>query len=117
MAFLINDQPVINNDRQLGTGLSSIWDVFTSQAQNRNTVNREYCRITAAGQTVNLPTTNLVSGMEVVVSVVNFTNTIVNPGPSNRIMWQPLGETMTIDIPYAAVHFIYIDSSQGWGVY
>ena len=113
MAFLINDQPVINNDRQLGSGLNSAYDVITSTATGKTLVNREYCHVTAANQTIFLPASP-VAGWEVVISVGNFTNTIVGRNASNIM---GLAENITIDKPYTALTFLYVDTTQGWRIF
>ena len=116
MAFLINNKTVINNDRQLSTDLISVYDVVTSTANDKLLVNREYCHVTAAGQTITLPISPTgfpLVGWEVAISVGNFANTIV-AGNGSKIMG--LQENMTIDIAYAVLTFLYVDSTQGWRI-
>lgn len=113
MAFLINNQTIINNDSQLGSGLNSAYDVVTSTATGKTLVNREYCHVTAAGQTITLPASP-VAGWEVVISVDNFTNTIVARNGQNIM---GLAENITFDAAYAALTFLYVDATQGWRVF
>lgn len=116
MAFLINNKTVINNDRQLSTDLISVYDVVTSTANDKLLVNREYCHVTAAGQTITLPispTAFPLVGWEVVISVGNFSNTIVARNGANIM---GLAENMTIDRPYAVLTFLYVDATEGWRI-
>lgn len=122
MAFLINNQTVIDNNRNLAniatfdSTVTSSWDVVTSTATSKTLVNREYCTVTAAGQTITLPASPS-AGWQVVIVVGNFNDTIINPGIGIRIMGQALGETMTLDRAYAALNFLYVDATQGWRIF
>jgi hypothetical protein len=115
MAIKISGTTVINNDRELGSGLDSIYDVVSTTATSKTLVNREYCTVTAAGQTITLPDSP-VAGNEVVISVGAFTNTVVSPGAGIRIMGQALAENMTIDGQNCTINLVFIDATRGWRI-
>ena len=112
MAIQISGTTVINNDRELGSGLNSIYDVISTTATNKTLVNREYCTVTAAGQTVTLPASPS-AGWEVVISVGDFTNTVVGRNSQNIM---GLAENMTIDVVNATVNLVFIDATRGWRI-
>jgi hypothetical protein len=114
MAFLINNQTVINNDREIATGMSSGYDTVTSGG-SASITNRTVYYVTSNLQTITLPSAPT-AGNEVVIIVGNYNGVQVSPGISYRVMGGSPGENMTIDIPYAAITLIYIDSTQGWVV-
>jgi hypothetical protein len=120
MAFLINNTPVIDNSRNLAniasfdSTVASTWDLVTTTSVNKILVNREYCSVTVSGVTVTLPQVlnpASSSGWEVLISVGNFSNTIVNVN-GGTIM--SLAENMTIDSSYASVRLTYVDATRGW---
>lgn len=112
MAFLIGDTTVINNDREIATGMSSGYDVVTSGGSATIT-NRTVYYVSSNLQTITLPTAPT-AGNEVLIIVGNYTGVQVSPGASYRVMGGSFGENMTIDIPYAAITLIYINSTVGW---
>lgn len=112
MAFLIGNTTVINNDKEISTGMSSGYDTVTAGGTTTLT-NRTVYYVSSNLQTITLPTTPT-AGNEVLIVVGNYTGVQVSPGASYRIMGGNLGESLTIDIPYAAITLIYIDSTRGW---
>ena len=82
----------------------------TATATGKTLINREYCTVTAAGQTITLPATPN-EGDEVGIQVGNFTDTVVARNGSNIMA---LAEDFTMDIAYLAVQLVYIDATQGW---
>jgi hypothetical protein len=113
MAIQISGTTVINNDKELGSGLNSVFDVVSTTATSKTLVNREHCTVTAAGQTITLPISPS-AGWEVVITVGNFTDTIVARNGSNIM---DLGENITLDKAYAAMNFLYVDATRGWRIF
>ena len=112
MAIQISGTTVINNDRELGSGLNSIYDVVSTTATSKTLVNREHCTVTAAGQTITLPASPT-AGNEVVISVGEFTNTVIGRNSQNIM---GLAEDMTIDSRDATVNLVFIDATRGWRI-
>ena len=112
MAIQISGTTVINNDRELGSGLNSIYDVVSTTATSKTLVNREYCTVTAAGQTITLPASPT-AGNEGVISVGNFINTVIGRN-SPTIM--DLAENMTINVINSTVNLVFIDATRGWRI-
>jgi hypothetical protein len=110
MAIQISGTTVINNDRELGSGLQSLYDVVSTTATSKTLVNREFCTVTAAGQTITLPASPT-AGNEVAISTGDFTNTIVGRNSQNIM---GLGENMTIDAKNSTINLVYIDATRGW---
>jgi len=112
MAIQISGTTVINNDRELGSGLNSIYDVVSTTATSKTLVNREFCTVTAAGQTITLPASPT-AGNEVVISVGDFTDTVIGRNSQNIM---GLAEDMTIDSRDATVNLVFIDATRGWRI-
>lgn len=109
MAIQISGTTVINNNRELGSGLVSAYD--TVNAGGTATVtNRQVRYVTSDSQTITLPSSPS-AGNEVVVINGNFTGTTVARNGSNIMA---LAENITLDIAYAAVTFLYVDATRGW---
>lgn len=115
MAIKISGVTVINDDHQLGVGLTSAYDTVTASASGATITNRTVYCVTADGQNINLPSSPVAGNEVVIINGGAFTGTVVNRnGSPNRIMG--LEENMTLDKNYAAMTFIYIDASNGWRV-
>jgi hypothetical protein len=112
MAIQISGTTVINNDRELGSGLQSLYDVVSTTATSKTLVNREFCTVTAAGQTITLPASPT-AGNEVVISVGDFTSTVIGRNSQNIM---GLAEDMTIDSRDATVNLVFIDATRGWRI-
>jgi hypothetical protein len=113
MAIQISGNTVINDQRELGAALTSAYDVVTA-AGTATIANRTVYYVTSNSQTITLPASPSV-GNEVVIMVGNYTGVIVaRPTSLDRIMG--LTENMTLDKPYAAMTFIYVDATRGWVV-
>lgn len=118
MAYMVNNQLVVDNSRNLAnittfdSTVTSIWDTVTSTATGKTLVNREYCFISASGQTINLPTSPS-AGWQVAISVGNFTSTVVGRNGQNIM---GLAENLTIDIQNITLTFLYVNASQGWRI-
>ena len=109
MAIKISGTTVINDSRELGSGLTSAYDTVNAGGTATAT-NRQVRYVTSDSQTITLPSSPS-AGNEVVVINGNFTGTTVARNGSNIMS---LGENMTLDIAYAAVTFLYVDSTRGW---
>lgn len=112
MAIQISGTTVINNDKQLGSGLQSLYDEVSTTATSKTLVNREFCTVTAAGQTITLPASPT-AGNEVVISVGDFTNTVIGRNSQNIM---GLEEDMTIDSINSTLNLVFIDATQGWRI-
>ena len=113
MAIQISGNTVINDQRELGAALTSAYDVVTA-AGTATIANRTVYYVTSNSQTITLPASPS-AGNEVVIMVGNYTGVIVaRPTSLDSIMG--LTEDMTLDKPYAAMTFIYVDATRGWVV-
>lgn len=118
MAIQISGTNVIDNSRNLvnietfDSTVKSIWDSITTTDISKTLVNREYCSVTAANQTIILPASPS-AGWEVSINVGQFGNTIVN-GNGQNIMGD--SSNMTIDIQNSTINLIYVNSTQGWRI-
>jgi hypothetical protein len=114
MAIQISGITVINNDAELSSGLKSTYDVVSTTATSKTLVNREFCTVTATGQTITLPASPQ-AGWEVVVSIDGtFTDTVVARNGQNIM---GLAEDIILDKEYAAMNFIFVDATKGWRLY
>lgn len=115
MAIQISGVTVINDQRELGAGLTSIYDRTFTTGVSTTLVNRDLCIVTVAGVTVTLPASP-VAGNEVSVIVAGtFTNTGV---ATNGSYIMGLLENMTLDKEYAAMNFVFSGiTTVGWRVY
>ena len=112
MAIQISGTTVINNDRQLGSGLQSLYDVVSTTATSKTLVNREYCTVTASAQTITLPASPT-AGNEVVISVGNFTDTVIGRNSQNIM---GLAENTTINVQNSTVNLVFVDATRGWRI-
>ena len=110
MAIKVNGVTVINNDAQLGAGLSSAYDTISIGATATIT-NRELYYITGAGSSITLPASPNPGNEVVVVNGGAFTDAWVLRNGSN-IMGQ--AQDLNLDIEYASINFIYVGISSGW---
>jgi hypothetical protein len=113
MAIQISGTTVINNSRELGSGLVSAYDAVTASASGATVTNRTVYCVTADSQTVTLPASPTAGNEVVIINGGEFTATVVGRNGSNIM---GLAENMTLDRNYAAMTFIYIDASNGWRV-
>jgi len=110
MAIQISGTTVINDSRELATGLTSVYD--TVDAGGSATVaNRQVRYVTSDSQTITLPSTPGVGNEVVVINGGEFSATVVGRNGSNIMS---LAEDMTLDVNYAAVTFLYVDATRGW---
>jgi len=109
MAIQIGGNTVINDQRELGTALVSAYDNVVPGG-TATIPNRTVYHVTSAGQTITLPASPSV-GNEVIISVGNYTNTVVARNGQNIM---GLAENMTIDKAYAGLRFIFVDATRGW---
>lgn len=116
MAIKISGTTVVDDSRNLAniasldSTVTSIWDTVTTTATSKTLVNREYCTVTAASQTITLPASPT-AGWEVLISVGNFANTTVGRNSQNIMS---LAQNMTIDTANITIRFIYVDATRGW---
>lgn len=113
MAIQISGTSVINNDKQLATGLASAYDTITASASGATVTNRTVYCVTADSQTITLPASPTAGNEVVIINGGAFTGTVVGRNSSNIM---GLAENMTLDREYAAMTFIYINASNGWRV-
>ena len=86
---------------------------ITTTAISKTLVNRERCTVTAASQTITLPTSPAV-GSEVTVTIGDtFVDTIVARNGSNIMS---LAEDITLDKAYVSVTLYYVDATRGWRI-
>lgn len=111
MAIQISGTTVINDSRELATGLTSVYDTVNAGG-SATVTNRQVRYVTSDSQTITLPSSPS-AGNEVVIINGNFTGTTVARNGSNIM---ELAEDMTMDIAYSAVTFIYVDATRGWVV-
>ena len=112
MAIQISGTPVINDQKEIATGLASLYDRVFSVGVSTTLQNRDFCSVTASGITVTLPATPS-SGNQVTVKVGNFTDTIIGRNGSNIMS---LAENMTIDAVNSTVDLIYVNATNGWEI-
>ena len=88
----------------------SVHPQATTTAVNKTLVANEFVLVTAGAKTMTLPAgaANLV----IYVSVGAFTNTVVAPNGSDKIMG--IAESMTIDNANTTITFMYHSSTAGW---
>jgi hypothetical protein len=68
--------------------------------------------VDTAGQTITLPASPTI-GQRVLITVGNFTNTVVGRNGSNIMS---SGTDMTLDKEYLSIQFIYTNSTVGWAM-
>lgn len=115
MAIQISGTTVINNSKNLDTGLTSAYATVSYSTGGATLTNRTFRSVNGNGQTITLPASPAV-GNEVCVTVQgnnNLNNIVARNG--QRIMG--LSENITLDIRNAGVTFLYTGSSFGWRVY
>lgn len=110
MAIQISGVTVINDNRELGAGLTSIYDNVGIATTTTSISNRDYYYVTNSSATITLPSSPTV-GNEVVVGVGSFTDTVIARNGSNIM---GLAEDLTVDVPNASCRLIYVDATQGW---
>lgn len=118
MAIQISGTTVIDNSRNLAninsldSTVTSVWDTISIGTVDKTLVNREYISVVNSGLSITLPASPS-PGWEVAVNVGNFTNVVLLRNGSNIMS---LAEDMTIDVPYASVNLVYVDSTRGWRI-
>lgn len=111
MAIQISGTTVINDNKELGSGLVSAYDVVTAGGA-ATIANRTVYYVTSDSQTITLPASPS-AGNEVEIIVGNYTGVVVGRNSQNIM---GIAENMTIDIAYAPVRLIYVDATRGWVV-
>ena len=84
--------------------------INTSTLTDKTLVKNERLLVSGASTTITLPNTPT-TGDEVIVSVENFTDTLVSAG-TNKIMG--LYDNLQIDSEYSSVKFYYSGNEKGW---
>jgi hypothetical protein len=95
-------------------GVGATWKdqyLTTATAVSKSLVNREYCSVTADGITLTLPGSPTNGSYVSINNISTFTNIIIARN-GNLLMGQ--SEDMTIDLPYATVTLVYVNSIIGW---
>lgn len=113
MAIKISGTTVINNDKELATGLQSIYDRVFTVGVNTTLVNRDFCEVTGVGLTVTLPATPTV-GNEVKIGVGTFVDTVVGRNGSSIMS---IAEDITLDSQYVDVGFLFVGGTVGWRIF
>jgi len=113
MAIQISGTSVINDQREIATGMQSIYDRTFTVGVNTTLQNRDFCEVTASGRTITLPATPSI-GNEVQIGVGAFTNTIVARNASNIMS---LAENLTIDTQNVNICFLFVGGTVGWRVF
>ena len=113
MAIQISGTSIINNDKELATGLESAYDTVTAAASGATVTNRTVYVVEADSQTVTLPSSPTAGNEVMIINGGAFTGTIVGRNSSNIM---GLAEDMTLDKEYAAMTFLYINTSNGWRI-
>jgi len=113
MAIQISGTTVINDSRELASGLTSAYDTVTVSASGGTVTNRTVYCVTADSQTINLPSSPSAGNEVVIINGGSFTSTVVGRNGSNIMS---LAEDITLDKAYAAMTFIYTDATRGWRV-
>ena len=98
--------------RVIADGLSKRVSQTTTTDTSKTLVPGERCFVTAAGQTITLPTSPAVN-TSVSIGVGAFKDTVVDRNGENIM---GLAENMTIDKENYVVTLIYVDSTQGWRI-
>lgn len=112
MAIQISGTTVINNSRELGSGLTSAYD--TVNAGGSTTLsNRQVRYVTSDSQTITLPLSPSAGNEVIIINGGAFTGTIV---ARNGSVIMGLAENMTLDVEYAAITLLYVDATRGWVV-
>ena len=113
MAIQINGTTVINDSKQLGTGLAAAYDTITSSGGGATISNRTVYCVTADSQTITLPSSPSAGNEVVIINGGEFTATVVGRNGQNIM---GLAENLTLDRAYAAMTFMYINASNGWRI-
>lgn len=113
MAVKISGTTVINDQKEIATGMQSIYERVFTVGVNTTLVNRDFCEVTTAGLTITLPATPT-AGNEVKIGVGTFTNTVVGRNGSNIMS---LAEDLTIDTQYVDVAFLFVGGTVGWRIF
>ena len=105
--------PDINVGVVTASGLGGVaFATVTTTAVSKTLINREYCTVTAAGQTITLPASPQ-NGHEVGIAVSNFRDTTVTTGGNELIMGST--DDLTIDLAYTSIQLVYNSTgSVGW---
>lgn len=90
----------------------ALTSLTTTTAISKEVVAYERCFVTAPAQVITLPPTPSV-GIEVLVGVLNFSNTLV---ARNGSLIMGLPEDFTIDRPNTTVRFLYVSADLGWRI-
>ena len=113
MAIQISGTNIINNDKELATGLESAYDTVTASVSGATIANRTVYVVEADSQTVTLPASPTAGNEVMIINGGAFTGTVVGRNSSNIM---GLAENMTLDKEYAAMTFLYINASNGWRI-
>ena len=84
----------------------------TTTGVNKTLAANEFVLVTVAGKTMTLPAGGTAGQKVIYVSVGNFTNTVVAPNGSEKIMG--LAESMTINTANTTITFMYHGAAAGW---
>jgi len=112
MAIKISGTTVINDQKEIGSGLVSLYDRVFSIGVSTTLQNRDHCTVTTSGTTITLPASPS-AGNQVSIGVTAFTNTIVGRNSSNIM---GLAENMTIDLNNITLDLVYVNATIGWRI-
>jgi hypothetical protein len=108
----VNGDTDISGTATLGGITGNVFSNVTTTATSKTIINREYCVVTASGQTITLPASPT-SGDQVLISVLDFTDTVIGRNGQNIM---GLAEDCTINTAQSTINLVYIDSSRGWRI-
>ena len=91
---------------------SGILASYSTTATSKTLVNKEFCVVTAAGQTITLPA-NPLAGWTVTIGVGNFTNTVIGRNGSKI---NSVTADSTIDRANATLSLTYFNETLGWRI-
>ena len=114
MAIQISGTTIINNTKELDTGLKSVWPEVEVSDTNATVPNRTFRVVTDNDSIITLPA-NPEIGNEVCVLIQgNFLRNVVARN-GEKIM--EIDEDITMNIRNAGVTFVYTGTTVGWRIY
>ena len=113
MAIQISGTTVINDSKELGTGLVSAYDTVTASGGGGSVTNRTVFCTNGENNVITLPASPSPGNEVVIINGGAYTGTIVARNGSNIM---GLAENIQLDVKYVSVTLIYINPANGWRV-
>ena len=114
MAIQISGTTIINNTKELDSGLKSAYPNISVSAGAGTVTNRTVQVVTGQAQTITLPASPQVGNEVCVMIQSEYLDNIV---ARNGQLIMGIAEDITMDIAWAGVTFLYTGSSLGWRIY